>query len=210
MCWPLPARPVTEDASTRVAVLWTGSLELLFFAAMALDSEATFWARCDQLGMPEAIQQELEAGGINSFATLAFCTPNSGNAGVDDPALMAHLRGLLAENPTPQTITMFRRLAFEAQALAMQDLKSKLERTHDSEPKVLPLQEKLERIRRQQARLGGLSFTAHNQPSHALIDRATQQFDDGVLLYIPLAKCASRYAESLCEKAPASLVWAAA
>ena len=75
----------------------------------------------------------------------------------------------------------------------MQDLNSKLERTHDSEPKALPLQEKLERIR------------SHNQPSYALIDKATQQADDQVLQWIPLAKCSSRYQECTTDKTAASL-----
>ena len=148
--------------------------------------------------------EALVAGNISTFAELAFCTPQQ-PSGINDAVLMQHLNSLLTAPADSALTTVFRRLAFEAQALALQNLKSRLERTNDSEPKVLPLQEKLERIRRQQQRLGGISFTPHNCPAHSVIDKASQQVDDGVLQYIPLHKCGSRYAESLAAKTHPSL-----
>ena len=97
-------------------------------------------------------------------------------SGIDDNSLMIHLRGILQARLTDSVKAIIRRLAFEAQALALQDLKSKLERTSDSALKVL-LQEKSERIREQQSRLSGINFTSHNSPSHRLIDKVTQQAD---------------------------------
>ena len=69
------------------------------------------------------------------------------------------LECLLSVPPGPACITLFRRLAFEAQALALQNLQSRLERTSDAEPKVLPLQEKMARTQRQQGWLA--SFSHH-------------------------------------------------
>ena len=171
---------------------------------MALDSEATFKARCQEMHMTDGVYDALHAASIATFAQLAFCTPHS-SSGIDDAALMSHLRGILEDRLTDAVKAVLRRLAFEAQALALQDLKNKLERTTDSAPKVLPLQEKLERIRDQQTRLSGITFTAHNSPSHALIDKITQQGEDLCIAYVAPDKCASRYQECIQDKSQASL-----
>ena len=78
--------------------------------------------------------------------------PPHSSSGIDDAALMSHLHTILEDRLTDAVRAIVRRLAFEAQALALQDLKNKFERTTDSAPKVLPLHEKLERIRDQQSR----------------------------------------------------------
>ena len=171
---------------------------------MALDSEATFRARCQEMHMADGVYDALHAASVATFAQLAFCTPHS-SSGIDDAALMSHLQKILEERLTDPVKAIVRRLAFEAQALALQDLKNKLERTTDSAPKVLPLQEKLERIRDQQTRLSGITFTAHNSPSHALIDKITQQGEDLCLAYVTPDKCASRYQECIQDKSQASL-----
>ena len=176
--------------------------------SMALDSSATFQARCNELAMDQKVFQELQAGGITTFANLAFCVPQQ-PSGINDGELMRHLESLLSTPPDPACITLFRRLAFEAHALALQNLKSRLERTTDTEPKILPLQEKMVRTQRQQSRLAGIVFTPHNSPAHSLIDKASQQVDDGVLQHIPLGKCGSRYSESLAEKSHASIRFSA-
>ncbi|CAE7525817.1 unnamed protein product [Symbiodinium sp. CCMP2592] len=167
---------------------------------MALDSSATFEARCLELGLAATFVQELHTGGIDTYASLALCQPHQANSGIDDVALMRHVGSLVSSALSAHQTTALRRLAFEAQALALQDLRSKLERTSDSEPKVLPLQEKLERSSRLQNRLVGVTFTDHNQPAHALVDKASQQFDEGVLQYL-----LSRYQEALAERSSASL-----
>ncbi|CAE7226871.1 unnamed protein product [Symbiodinium sp. CCMP2592] len=172
---------------------------------MALDSSATFEARCLELGLAATFVQELHTGGIDTYASLAFCQPHQANSGIDDVALMRHVSSLVSSALSAHQTTALRRLAFEAQALALQDLRSKLERTSDSEPKVLRLQEKLERSSRLQNRLVGVTFTDHNQPAHALVDKASQQFDEGVLQYLQLNKCISRYQEALAERSSASL-----
>ncbi|CAE7276556.1 unnamed protein product [Symbiodinium sp. CCMP2592] len=172
---------------------------------MALDSEASFKSRCAACGLPEVAIEEMHAGGITTFAGLAFCTPHQANAGIDDAALMTHVNGLLTTPLTPSGVASLRRLAFEAQALALQDLKTKLERPSDTDTKVLPLQEKVARLARQRERLNGIVLTPHNTPSHALVDRACAQLEEGVLQWLHPSKCTSRHAEALAEKPKASL-----
>ena len=64
--------------------------------AMALDSEATFKARCQEMHMTDGVYDALHAASIATFAQLAFCTPHS-SSGIDDAALMSHLRGILED-----------------------------------------------------------------------------------------------------------------
>ena len=164
---------------------------------MALDSEATFKARCQEMSMADGVYDALHAASIATFGQLAFCTPHS-SSGIDDAALMTHLQKILEERLTDPVKAIVRRLAFEAQALALQDLKNKLERTTDSAPKALPLQEKFGEDPRP-------TSTPHNSPSHALIDKITQQGEDLCLAYVAPDKCASRYQECIQDKSQASL-----
>ena len=172
---------------------------------MALDSEASFRSRCLTCGLPENVVQEMNQGGITTFAGLAFCTPHQANAGIDDAALMNHINGLLSQPLSPSSVAGLRRLAFEAQALALQDLKTKLESPAEVEAKILPLQEKMARLTRQKERLVGVVLTPHNTPSHALIDKACSQLEEGALQWIHPSKCTSRHSEALAEKPKASL-----
>ncbi|CAE7239379.1 unnamed protein product, partial [Symbiodinium sp. CCMP2456] len=149
--------------------------------------------------------KEMYDGGITTFAGLAFCTPHQANAGIDDAALMNHVNGLLTHALTPTAVAGLRRLAFEAQALALQDLKTKLESPAEHEPKVLPLQEKMARLTRQKDRLVGVVLTPHNTPSHALIDKESSQLEEGSLQWIHPNKCTSRHSEALSEKPQTSL-----
>ena len=97
----------------------------------------------------------------------------------------------------------FRRLFFEAHALALQDLKSRLERGDSAETRILPLAEKVERVRLLRERLPGLVLTLQSEPSHSLIDKAVQQFEDNCIRYLEPGRCTSREQEILAEK-PAS------
>ena len=172
---------------------------------MALDSEASFRSRCLTCGLPENVVQEMNQGGITTFAGLAFCAPHQANAGIDDAALMNHVNGLLSQPLSPTAVAGLRRVAFEAQALALQDLKSKLKSSGETEAKILPLQEKMARLTRQKERLVGVVLTPHNTPSHALIDKACSQLEEGALQWIHPNKCTSRHSEALAEKPKASL-----
>ena len=48
-------------------------------------------------------------------------------------------------------------------------------------------------------------LTPHNTPSHALIDKACSQLEEGALQWIHPSKCTSRHSEALAEKPKASL-----
>ena len=166
---------------------------------MALDSKASFQLRAKEIGISEERITALDGNGISTFAAYAYCaTFQPGQA--DDRPLLTFVEQVIGVAPTAGEAAAFRRLLFESHALSIQDLKSRLERSESSEARTVPLPEKMERIRQLKTRLTGVSFTPQVEPSHALIDKACQQFDDGCVSYIPLHKCTRRQDETLHSK----------
>jgi hypothetical protein len=75
----------------------------------------------------------------------AFCSEYQ-PGGPDEKPLVAFLETTLGEVPNGEMLSKYRRLFFESHALCLQDLRQKVERTEDSDAKVLPLADKVERI----------------------------------------------------------------
>ena len=135
----------------------------------------------------------LEAKGI-SYATYACCcTFQPGH--VDDTPLTDFLADALAAAPDAAS-SKFRRLFFEAHALSLAE---------STEARVVPLPEKLDRIRVQKERLVGIGFTPMLEASHSLIDKTCQQLEDNVVSYIDLNRCSSRHDETLHAKTDTTL-----
>ena len=171
---------------------------------MAIDSKVAFQNRAVDLGIAQADVDSLEASGINSYATYAYCcTFQPGQS--DDAALTTFLATALGATPDAASTTRFRRLFFEAHALSLEDLKSRADRSESSEARILPLAEKMDRINQQKNRLTGISFTPQCEPSHSLIDKVCQQLEDNVVTYIDLQKCSSRQDEALHSKVDTAL-----
>lgn len=171
---------------------------------MAIDSKVAFQNRALELGIDQNELDALDTSGINSYAAYAYCCTYQPGQN-DDTALTNFLATALGGPPNAAATTKYRRLFFEAHALSLEDLKSRAERTEASEARVLPLAEKMDRIRQQKDRLIGLSFTPQSEPSHSLIDRVCQQLEDNVVSYIELGKCSSRQDEVLHAKFDTSL-----
>ena len=171
---------------------------------MAVDSKVAFNNRALELGVSEEQLDALALAGITSYGTFAYCC-NFQPGQSDDTALTTFLTNTLGTELTAATASKLRRLFFEAHALSLEDLKSRADRSESSEARVIPLAEKMDRIRLQKERLAGISFTPQSEPSHNLIDRVCQQLDDNVISYIELQKCTSRQDETLHSKADNSL-----
>ncbi|CAE7456261.1 gpt [Symbiodinium pilosum] len=80
--------------------------------------------------------------------------------------------------------------------MSLSDLEANIQRTAESEAKVLPSAERVARLEKQPSRLGGLIFNEDTEPSHKLVDKACQQFENGIIEYIHPGKCASRKMEA--------------
>ena len=171
---------------------------------MAIDSKVAFQNRALELNISQANIDALTTAGISSYATLAYCCAfQPGQA--DDTPLTDFLVNTVGVDNSAATAAKFRRLFFEAHALSLEDLKARADRSESSEARVLPLAEKMDRIRLQQERLTGISFTPQSEPSHGLIDRVCQQLEDNVVSYVDLQKCSSRQDETLHAKVDTAL-----
>lgn len=121
---------------------------------MAVDSKVAFQNRARELEIADVYIEALSAAGVSSFATYAYCcTYQPGQS--DDTALVEFWNRALDPPPNDEASSRLRRPFFEAHALALDDLKSRADRSESSEATVIPLAEKMERIRLQKNRLVG-------------------------------------------------------
>ena len=171
---------------------------------MALDSKASFQTRAKQIGLTDGQVTQLENAGITTFAGFAYATTYQPGQ-VDDAPLIRFLTTAFGAAPNPETSASCRRLFLESHTLALEDLKSRLDRSESTEARTVPLAEKMERIRQQQARLRGVTFTPTVMPSHALMDRCNQQMEDQCITYIELSKCTSRQDETMNQKSDSTI-----
>ena len=171
---------------------------------MALDSRVAFQQRAAQVDIPTADIDALEVAGIDTFAKYAFCSQYQPGA-PDERPLIEFLTNCLGGAPTEAMMSKYRRLFFESHALCLQDLRQKVERTDHTETKVLPLAEKVERINQVKAKLPGILITQQLEPSHQLVDKVVQQWEENSLRYMELSACNSREQEILAEKSQPSL-----
>ena len=176
---------------------------------MALDSKVAFLQRAAQIEISNQDIDALELAGVDTFAKYAFCSEYQPGQ-QDEKPLVNFLEAALGVAPTGESLGKFRRLFFESHALCLQDLRQKVERTEHSDAKVLPLAEKVERVNQIKARLPGLLITQQLEPSHQLIDKAVQQWEENSLRYIELSSCSSREQEVLAEKTSPSITFDAA
>ena len=171
---------------------------------MALDSSVAFRQRALQCQISEDHVARLQDDGIRTFAQYAFCCTYS-PGGSDEKPLLDRIEGAIGAKPSAAEVANFRRLFYESHALALNDLKTRLERTENAEAKSLPLAEKVDRIQQLKGRLTGLLITQALEPSHALIDKAVQQYEDNCLKFLDLSICTSREQEILSDKSSTQL-----
>ena len=169
-----------------------------------LESQPVFEARLRSIGLVNNLITRLLDNGITSMGSLAFICPATPGQG-DDAALftvLEPLMGYTADDAMPAAVkSMMRRLWFEANAIALADVRNRVERTEDTQPRKLPLPERESRRARQQAALTGIVIEGHLEPSHSLIDLCYSMREEEILRYIEPATCLCRQQELLgCKK----------
>jgi hypothetical protein len=172
----------------------------------SIESAAAFANRARTIGISVDVLDALTAGGVATFGSFAFCCPYVPGQPDEEP-FKAAVHQLLGRDATMGESAGLRRLYYESHALALADMKSKIDRTENDEPKSLPAPEREVRLRDQKTRLAGVVITPSTQPSNSLVDRCFQQLDDQIIKYIPLHKCASREAELSSTDKERSLVF---
>ena len=79
--------------------------------------------------------------------------------------------------------------------MAINDVKSRYEKTEDSAPKKLPLPEREHRRAHQQTVLAGIKIEGNLEPSHSLVDAAMNIREEDIIKYICPTICISREQE---------------
>jgi hypothetical protein len=94
-----------------------------------------------------------------------------------------------------------RRLMFESHTLTMSEMRSRIERVEDAQPRKMAIPERTVRLQVQKDRLGeGVDISGELEPSHWLIDEIEQQREDNTLRYVAPDRCCSRIQELQGEK----------
>ncbi|CAE7235845.1 unnamed protein product [Symbiodinium sp. CCMP2592] len=163
-----------------------------------IESEAAFKQRCAEASKDATLHTKLEAQGIRCFKTLAFAigSPQQPPTEAQFDEFSVKVYGAA---PTMGQTAILRHLHFEATTLVVQTYRDMV--TNDpsdpSHTRKVPVPEKRARLEFQRRRLSGMEISGELEPSHQLLDIANQQYESGVLTWIPASKCAKREAEVL-------------
>jgi hypothetical protein len=157
-----------------------------------IDSEASFISRALSFGVLQSDLDLLKVQKYCSFGAFTFIATYHQS---DDKPLKDVLTDLLGAEPTNAAMGKWRRLHFEAHAITVSDAKSRVEGTSDDAPKRLPAPERALRYETQRKKLVGLVWTSSLEPSHSLIDRLQQQYEENQATFVSLELCTSRLQE---------------
>ena len=161
----------------------------------ATDSKPFFQARAKVIGFDDAQILELETGGVDSMASMTFMCNYQPAASDDKPLVDAVIRIFKKDPPDARTLVMVRRLHFEAHAIYLSDLKTRVTATEDEAPRKVPVAERAARHYAQQVKLTGIKLENEMECSHQLLDAVNQQFERNELKFIPITQCTSREQE---------------
>lgn len=164
-----------------------------------MESWAAFSARALEIDIGTGLLDELKNAGISSFGKMAFICAANPNSG-DDTPLVEAVEALIGRRPDANDMLPLRRLWYESHAIAISDMKSRLERTAGDAPRQMPLAERMQRLKRQKETLTGLQIDQTLEPAHAVVDKVQSMLEENCLHYLPPDKCVSREQEASKEK----------
>ena len=161
--------------------------------ASIVDSEAQFDLRLDQVKVPEHLQRALKIAGVSTISALAYAHGQPGQ-----PIVAAEFETWVRQldpSATVGGVAALKRLLFESQTQLLAILKEQVMNPEPTVARKVPPAERETRLANLKARLVGVLVEGHSEPSHSLLDAATQLYDQNVLRFIPLEKCYSRLTE---------------
>lgn len=163
-------------------------------SASLVDSEAFFKSKCSECGLPAGLINSLVTGGINTLAKLAFAVGQPGQA-IQGQEVDDFLTQMTGTAPALAEAAVAKRLIFEAHTVIIATLKQSVEQRDETTPKKVPAAERNTRIELLKRNVRGVELSGEFDPSHALLDKASDIFDKNVLRYLDPAHCTSRSAE---------------
>ena len=158
-----------------------------------VDSEAQFDLRLEQVRVPAALRQALKNSGVSTISALAYAYGQPGQQIVAED--FHNWVRQLEPGVTIGGVSALKRLLFESQTQLLAILKEQITNPEPSAARKVPQAERDARMTNLKARLTGVLFEGHSEPSHSLLDLATQLYDQNILRFIPLEKCFSRLTE---------------
>ena len=169
-----------------------------------LESAAAFESRAGSCGLSPAEIAVLKAQGITNLAKLAFAISTPGVNPSEDS-----LRGLInATDPASVlvgTVSAIRRLTFDAQTLAVRQIKVQVEGGESSKKELVPA-ERAERISKQKRALIGYDLTGPLECSHSSYDLVLEMAEKDSIFYLQPHKFGTRGAEVAKDKPSKELV----
>eukprot|EP00435_Cladocopium_sp_Y103_P051913 s740_g16.t1 len=135
------------------------------------DSEAHFLVRANEYGVPAAFVQRLRQQGVSTLGHLAFAGFRPGSEfeerQFDQWATVRLTMGASAA---------LRRLHFESEIVVTSTIRASVESADTGAPKPIPLQRKM-LVRPAALAVPGIEIHGAGEPSHALLDEVSAQFE---------------------------------
>eukprot|EP00434_Breviolum_minutum_P045097 symbB.v1.2.040360.t1/scaffold7170.1/size12902/1 len=137
-----------------------------------------------------------------SFVNALLALTSSPNFYREKPFVRALAAALDVDESAIESgvLAAFRRLYFESHTLTLGDLRARMERRDDDQPRKLPMAERAERLAQLKAQLTGVTIDVQLEPAHRLVDAVNQQIEDNCVKYVPIKDCLSRESELMHQK----------
>ncbi len=149
-------------------------------SASLVDSEAFFKSKCAECGLQNALINSLVLGGINTLAKLAFAVGQPGQA-IQSQDVDDFLTQMTGAAPALADAAIAKRLIFEAHTVIIATLKQSVEQRDETAPKKVPAAERNTRLELLRRNVRGVELAGEFDPSHALLDKASDIYDKNVL-----------------------------
>ena len=165
-----------------------------------IESEPVFKARALQIGLTSPEVQILLDAGVGTMGAFSFGSAFQPGQ-PDEAPLIDFFRSHFSGGSLTAALTgRLRRLYYEAHTLVLSDMKSRIERSEDDQPRKMQAPERAQRLLNQKNRLTGVNISGEMEPSYALIDKVADQYEHAELRYIPVEDLTTREQELTGEK----------
>lgn len=167
-----------------------------------MESSAAFLERGAQFGISSSLLKKLQDKNLSTFGQFAFISSFQPGSSDEKPFVRALAAALDVDESAIESgvLAAFRRLYFESHTLTLGDLRARMERRDDDQPRKLPMAERAERLAQLKAQLTGVTIDVQLEPAHRLVDAVNQQIEDNCVKYVPIKDCLSRESELMHQK----------
>ena len=170
------------------------------------DSKAHFLARAKEYEVPDDLINNMRLAGVSTLGHLAFAFLRPGQDFEERQFNEWATAVNLGNAPSMGALASLRRLHFEAEIVLTATLKASVEQPQDlSTPRPMPHAERSARLEQIKRQFPGLSMDGMHEPSQALLDECTHQYDARAIRDIEPAKCNSREMEVAMDKSDRKL-----